>query len=404
MVAMSNWLIRRRKVCAFGRLSIATVAIVTGLPVSAQQGSNPRGGAGTSTQVTVSVPNDLLQAHPDGALFIHPKHKRTWDAAAFGDLQGALSGSRAIPAEARWPDLSTMDGREYSVLQKRSPFLLVRFTSNGGQIELPDGEVYTATVDRQGGFDCIPGIPVMQGKCLGIVMQAPPGGRGVWRLRPAFRGDQGPVLFGEIVEGRHAFDEAVSAPSPARTTEPQQPVRLPADELAAALPLNGVDPSVAYYAERIYSAPAAPEAEFASQARIPFLAYHATYAQVCADNFDGDPRIWRDYGERLVDSSDVPGNRFRIYEEYIRSEMPVQADAYQQFSLGIDEWRSGWMLESSRAQTYYPFLADYLAMLDRRFAEWGEGWKQVISITGCQGPTVDKLEANLSASHSMISR
>ena len=362
----------------------------------------PGGGLDETGRPTGAIdPLKIVRGHPDAALFVHPARSRVADATAFGDLADVTSGKPGLWAEVRWPDLPDFAGREFSVTGKGFPLFVFRLKENVGEIETPGGSVHSASYQRNGEFVCVPGGDALQGRCVGLAVQYPPGGRAAWQMRPALHGKQGIIVFGTLSEGREAFDLAVSSPPSSISTE-RTIQRVPDDKMAETLPLDGVEGWVAHYVNQIYKAPVAPDTEFFSQARIPFLAYHGVYAQVCTQEFDGQSTIWRDIGERLVESSDVPGNRYRVYEKYIMSEMPIQSDYYQQFALGIEEWRGGWLRESSRAQKYYPFFVDFLAMLQKRFDEWGEGWRQVIAVTGCKGPTVDRLEKNLAESYEMI--
>lgn len=368
----------------------------------------PGGGHPEAAGQALVDPTTILTGRSDAALYIHPKGRPYWGSAAFDDIRRYLNGNGGgMWVATRWPDLRSFAGREMSITDGGIEPLLIHFGATGASVVSAGGASHAADYSNEGGFDCIPNILSLRGHCLGLVVQRMGGNSASpWLLRAALRGTKNPIVFGTVTEGRAAFELATASYADAEAaTDAEQAsaqARLAAGEELESLPLQNVEAGAAFYARQVYTSPTRPDTEFVSQARIPFLAYHTAYATACASDFDGVAQIWRDVGTRLTDFSEVPGNRFRIYEEYIRTEMPILETAYNDFAQAIEVWRNGWFLDAGRAINYYPYAADFLAMLDSRFVSWAVAWTEIIDILGCRGVTIDRLEANLLVSHALI--
>lgn len=365
--------------------------------------------AARAKEIAKIDPVAIVTGRDDAAKYRHPVASEEWGGASVDSLEQALTRGGGMWVATRWPDLPDMAGLTISVIEDGKPLLTAEFGPEGGRVEDAQGRIHEADYDSKGGFDCIPAVALLKGGCLGIAVQRPIDAEGPWLLRAAMRGKSGPILFGDLSEGRDAFDHALGSHAIAQAaTEAEraaQLAQLANGEMLDRLPVDGVDPGDAWYMQAVYQNPVAPEAEYESVARLPFLAFHGSYAQVCRDDFDGDPRIWRSVQTRLIESGDVPGSAYRIYEEYVAAEIPVQASYYTTFAAGMDGFLGNTLKDGARnAKTHYPLFADFLEMVIVELQKTQISYASLIEHIGCKGPTIDRLERNLSLGYNMIGR
>ncbi|MBF9034865.1 hypothetical protein HKCCE2091_11495 [Rhodobacterales bacterium HKCCE2091] len=368
-----------------------------------------RPGAAVAEPAAAPAPEDFtaLIDHPDAALFVHPDNQRSWFVAEV-DLLAWVSGGRTSrrTIHVRWPDLPDFAGRTFSLVDDGDPRFLLELGTDSAVLTAADGTRVEHPYETRTGFTCVPGPGIFAGECIGLVIEDPGSNRDGWVLRGAIASVQDgwirPHAFSEAIEGREAWDAALGALAAA---ESEAAAAAAEGRVLDALPTEGLPGSAGAIIARLYRSPERVWTETAAPNRIPILAYHRAYAEVCRGNYDGPMQTFEVIAYGLQDYSYIPFQAYEVWGTYVADSFPIQADAYQHFGTAMAELpEAAWADWTGTPGGPDIALVDYFANIDRLFFEFTGTFVLLLPRIGCTSPTADRLEAALAEAYTALPR
>jgi hypothetical protein len=339
--------------------------------------------------------------HPDAAAFTYPTDRNSLLSAEVDSVAWRSGRQAGGGVQTRWADPDALSGRTLAVFEGDVPRFLARFGNDGVSITSPDGDTVMAGRTTRNGLPCLVVQDLFDNECLGIVLQSGGNATQPWTMRAAFQTDHHriggfpvPLPFGRAVEDVALWEASVGQRSAEREGVA---ATLASDEALDALPLDGLTSGFAAMMASTYEEPASFSAASESYARLPFIAYHHTFASVCRENSAEPFQVYELYDRVLRDFSAIPYQRYRIYETVVVSRTPIQTRYFDRYAAAMAELPQA-LLNDSVGGDREVTLVDLMERQNRQINMLIGNTSLLLERIGCAGPTVDRLEENLAAS------